>query len=310
MRVLHVIAGAEVGGAEIFALEAIEGMAQRGIQQMVVCRPWPRALARYAAAGVATYPMSFDPLSRCLRGPARIARLARSFGADLVHAWMSRAGGFLPRHLPCPAIGWFGSTYHLKYFRNCDSFIGVTPEIVAHIVAGGMPPERVFLVNTFGTMPDCPPVSRAALGAPAGAKVALVLSRLHKIKGIDVFLRALAEVPEVFGSIAGDGPERASYERLAQQLWLEGRVRFLGWRDDRKALLAAADLVVLFEEDTPEELIRAIRPDLLHKGADYTLDQVVGADIVRAAGGEVRLIPIEEGFSTSGTIRRINSFAP
>jgi D-beta-D-heptose 7-phosphate kinase/D-beta-D-heptose 1-phosphate adenosyltransferase len=72
------------------------------------------------------------------------------------------------------------------------------------------------------------------------------------------------------------------------------------------ASMASADLVVLFEQDTPEELIRAIKPDLLFKGADYTHDQVVGADIVEAAGGEVRLVPLEEGYSTTATIRRIN----
>jgi D-beta-D-heptose 7-phosphate kinase/D-beta-D-heptose 1-phosphate adenosyltransferase len=72
------------------------------------------------------------------------------------------------------------------------------------------------------------------------------------------------------------------------------------------ASMATADLVVLFEQDTPEELIRAIKPDLLFKGADYTREQVVGADIVEAAGGEVRLVPLEAGFSTTETIRRIN----
>jgi D-beta-D-heptose 7-phosphate kinase/D-beta-D-heptose 1-phosphate adenosyltransferase len=72
------------------------------------------------------------------------------------------------------------------------------------------------------------------------------------------------------------------------------------------ASMASADLVVLFEQDTPEELIRAIKPDLLFKGADYTHEQVVGADIVEAAGGEVRLVPLEEGYSTTATIRRIN----
>lgn len=72
------------------------------------------------------------------------------------------------------------------------------------------------------------------------------------------------------------------------------------------ASIAAADLVVLFDEDTPEALIAALLPDLLFKGADYTLDQVVGGDIVRAHGGEVRLIALEEGHSTSGTIARIN----
>jgi D-beta-D-heptose 7-phosphate kinase/D-beta-D-heptose 1-phosphate adenosyltransferase len=72
------------------------------------------------------------------------------------------------------------------------------------------------------------------------------------------------------------------------------------------ASMASADLVVLFEEDTPERLIAAIRPDMLFKGADYTIDQVVGADIVQAYGGVVELIPLEVGFSTTETIRRIN----
>jgi D-beta-D-heptose 7-phosphate kinase/D-beta-D-heptose 1-phosphate adenosyltransferase len=73
------------------------------------------------------------------------------------------------------------------------------------------------------------------------------------------------------------------------------------------ASIASADLVVLFEEDTPERLIQAIRPDVLIKGADYSLEQVVGADIVQAYGGSVALIPLEEGHSTSNTIRRINA---
>jgi D-beta-D-heptose 7-phosphate kinase / D-beta-D-heptose 1-phosphate adenosyltransferase len=73
------------------------------------------------------------------------------------------------------------------------------------------------------------------------------------------------------------------------------------------ASMAAADLVMLFEEDTPERLIRAILPDVLIKGADYTIEQVVGADIVQAAGGRVALIPLQQGHSTTGTIRRINA---
>ncbi len=72
------------------------------------------------------------------------------------------------------------------------------------------------------------------------------------------------------------------------------------------ASIGAVDLVVLFEDDTPEALIRALLPDLLFKGADYRLDQVVGGDIVRANGGEVRLIDLEAGHSTTATIRRIN----
>jgi D-beta-D-heptose 7-phosphate kinase/D-beta-D-heptose 1-phosphate adenosyltransferase len=70
------------------------------------------------------------------------------------------------------------------------------------------------------------------------------------------------------------------------------------------ASLAAVDLVVIFDEDTPVELIRAIRPHILVKGADYRLDQVVGGDIVTAAGGRVLLAELTPGHSTTATILR------
>lgn len=72
------------------------------------------------------------------------------------------------------------------------------------------------------------------------------------------------------------------------------------------ASLASVDMVVLFADDTPQALIEALKPDLLVKGADYTEEQVVGADFVRAAGGRVLLVPIEAGHSTTATIARMN----
>ncbi len=69
--------------------------------------------------------------------------------------------------------------------------------------------------------------------------------------------------------------------------------------------LASVDLVVIFDDDTPVALIEAIRPDVLVKGADYSLDQVVGGDIVRGYGGRVMLADLEPGHSTTATIARI-----
>ncbi len=71
------------------------------------------------------------------------------------------------------------------------------------------------------------------------------------------------------------------------------------------ASLASVDAVVLFAEPTPLTLIEAIRPEVLVKGADYALDQVVGADIVRGYGGKILLARLEEGHSTTATIARI-----
>lgn len=88
---------------------------------------------------------------------------------------------------------------------------------------------------------------------------------------------------------------------------LKGEGRPVNPAADRAALLLAlraVDAVVVFEEDTPRALIGALQPDLLVKGADYTLDEVVGADIVLARGGEVKLLELEDGRSTSGILAK------
>jgi D-beta-D-heptose 7-phosphate kinase/D-beta-D-heptose 1-phosphate adenosyltransferase len=69
--------------------------------------------------------------------------------------------------------------------------------------------------------------------------------------------------------------------------------------------LGHVDLVVSFDAATPLALIEALRPDVLVKGADYTEDQVVGADVVKGYGGEVRLAPLVEGYSTTAAISRM-----
>lgn len=71
------------------------------------------------------------------------------------------------------------------------------------------------------------------------------------------------------------------------------------------ASLASVDMVILFDEETPIRLIEAIRPDVLVKGADYTVDRVVGHEIVQSYGGRILLASLEEGFSTTGTIARM-----
>ena len=71
------------------------------------------------------------------------------------------------------------------------------------------------------------------------------------------------------------------------------------------AALAAVDAVVLFEEDTPLELIRLIRPDVLVKGGDYVVETVVGHEDVIAAGGRVEIVPTVEGFSTTNIVKKM-----
>ena len=91
----------------------------------------------------------------------------------------------------------------------------------------------------------------------------------------------------------GKGPERPVVPAIA-------RARVL-------AALAAVDCVVIFDEDTPLDLIRLLEPDVLVKGGDYTRATTVGADIVEARGGRVKHVTLEPGFSTTAIVERLRA---
>jgi rfaE bifunctional protein nucleotidyltransferase chain/domain len=89
---------------------------------------------------------------------------------------------------------------------------------------------------------------------------------------------------------------------------LKGESRPINDERERKFVLEnlkAVDLVEIFEEDTPLDLIKLISPDVLVKGGDWAIDQIVGSDFVLANGGQVKSLNFIEGLSTTGTIEKI-----
>ena len=91
---------------------------------------------------------------------------------------------------------------------------------------------------------------------------------------------------------------------------LKGPARPVNQQDSRALVIASllmVDAAIIFEEDTPLQLINSIKPDVLVKGGDYTIDQIVGAREVIANGGRVVINPIIEGFSTSRIIEKLKS---
>jgi rfaE bifunctional protein nucleotidyltransferase chain/domain len=94
---------------------------------------------------------------------------------------------------------------------------------------------------------------------------------------------------------------------------LKGPARPVRGEQDRAYVLAAlsmVDAVVLFEQDTPLELIRTIEPDVLVKGGDYTEETIVGASEVRARGGSVVVVPLTPGHSTTAIVQKLRGSHP
>ncbi len=233
-----------LGGAETYAGDIMLSLHGAGVDQDVVMAKDAPRRAEIAAAGVRVHG---NILAAPLRGmqKARLRRLVEQAKPGLIHCWMRRAASLVPEKTGIPVIGWFGGYYDPRHFARCTQFAGVTRDIVAHMIAQGVPAGHAHFVPTFPDVKDGPPVDRVHLQTPEKAKVILALSRLHPKKGLDTLLRAAQGLAGVHLWLAGEGPLRRALQRLARTLNMEERVRFLGWRTDRGALLRAADVCVL-----------------------------------------------------------------
>jgi glycosyltransferase involved in cell wall biosynthesis len=182
---------------------------------------------------------------------------------DLVHLHTGRAtwlGGWAARLAHLQAVSTRRQDRPLKrslrtrllYGRLLARTVAISPAVAARLEAGGVRSPLVIAssVDLRGLRPERARASlRAELGAGPEACVVLTLAALVQRKGVDVLLRALAELRTTAVPVqlwvAGDGPERASLERLGAALDLAGAVRFLGSRADKADLLAACDVFAL-----------------------------------------------------------------
>lgn len=224
-------------------LDAALALNEAGVQQLVVTRgDSARRLAQLAQAGVPVETSSFDKFWR-FPTTMVLQRSIDRFQPNVLHYWMGRAGAFAPRRTMSRSLGWYGGYYKLSRFRNCAWHAGLTNHITQHIIDQGADPGRVVTLPTYARIHAAPPLDRASLGTPDSAPVVLALARLHWKKGLDVLLAALARLPGVHGWIAGAGPLEEELRAQALALGVADRVKFLGWRDDRSALLGACDVV-------------------------------------------------------------------
>lgn len=215
---------------------------------------------------------------------------------------------------------------------------GAGDTVIATLAAGlsvGMPPRDAaavanvaagIVVGKLGTHP----VTRAELGPAwqqaaggAGSETAGVFSTDAACMQLNAWRSAGQRVVFTNGCFDLLHPGHVSLLHQARRLGdrlivglntdasvkrLKGDSRPVLNEQDRAVMLnalACVDMVVLFDEDTPETLIRALKPDILVKGADYKPEDVVGRQIVEAYGGEVKLVDLLEGYSTTGITKRM-----
>src|SRR4029077_4710260 len=238
IRLAQAMAGAHHGGAETFFVRLALALHRAGQEQRVVIRRDGERAAALRAGGLAPVELPFRGLLD-YRTRFGMRRILREYQPQVVLTWMSRATRLCPPG-EFVHVGRLGGYYDLKYYRRCDHLIGNTRDIVAYLVRSGWSESRAHYLPNFVPDMSAAPVARAALDTPEDVPLALALGRLHSNKAFDVLIEALARAPGIHLWLAGEGPARAELESHAERLAVSNRVRFLGWREDAAALLAAA----------------------------------------------------------------------
>ena len=243
MKILQVMGGHSDGGAEIFFIDALAALSNSNIEQYaIVNKRNKKGITKLKALNIPFRTVSFNKL---FKWPSKftISKVIKEFKPDIAHYWMGRACSFSIRgeHIN---IGWHSGYRGVERFRDCDYHITLTNELKKHIALQGIDSDKIYQLPIYTNENNSKKINRKDFDTPSDTQLILSLSRLHPVKGIDILLDAMVKVPDVFLWIAGSGPIKKDLINQTKRLGLDGRVKFLGWRDDKEALMATSDICV------------------------------------------------------------------
>ncbi|MFP5076709.1 glycosyltransferase [Rhizobium sp. YIM 134829] len=244
MKVFHFHFGKD-GGAETFFVHLIGALGRREVEQLAVIRKqraWRTKIAPYAEIIESNFRnLSIDRLAL----PLKVRALAREHQPEAIMSWATRGSRLMPPYRAGITLSRLGDyPTHLGYFRNTDVLICNTPGIADHVRRIGWT-RGVEVISNFTATEPVPPAARTDLNTPADAPVVMAMGRFVKRKGLNILIEAAALVPDIYLWIAGDGEELPALEALVAERGLAHRTRFLGWRQDTRPFVAAADLFVM-----------------------------------------------------------------
>ena len=242
MKILHIMGGANDGGAEIFFSDALLALNNSGVDQQAIVNKSYKRINQLEGLGIPIQKASFNKIFKW-GTKVIIEEVISDFKPDIIHYWMGRAASFMIKgsHIN---IGWHSGYRGVERLRGCDYHLALTQELKLHLVRHKLPKKNIFILPIYAPYLRVKSIKREAFDTPIKVPLLLTLARLHPVKGLDILLSAMVEVPKAYLWIAGSGELESQLKQQARGLGLQNRVKFLGWREDKEALMGAADLFI------------------------------------------------------------------
>jgi glycosyltransferase involved in cell wall biosynthesis len=311
MRILFVLHSHSYGGAEMHLSELARGLAAHG-HQVAFAGPADSWLAqRFRAVGLVAYhlPMHgfFDVWSM-----VKLARIARQFGADLLHGHLTRGAfyaGVGGRLAGVPVVATAHSTNAGKHFGQADQIIAVSRAVADFLVGEGYDPARIAVVHHGVADPLLVPLRRPALRAslalPVGVVLCGIVARLVRAKGQDLAIDALADCPEHLQLVLiGDDstPWGRAMRARAAASGVVPRVHFLGFREAAPQWMRELDMVLA---PSRREALSLTLAEAAAVGLPVIAARVGGIPEVVADGETGLLVPPEDVAALGAAMRRL-----
>ncbi len=255
MKILQVMAGAEKGGAETAFVDTCLALKSAGLDIEVAARNNSTRSQKLIDAGIKIHPLPFGGKID-IYTKWKLGQIIKDFEPQIVQSWMSRGSVKTPASESVPKkylkVSRLGGYYDLKYYKTTDYFIANTPDIRSYLIRNGIESSRAAHINNFAPEPQVQAkLTKSDVGTPEDAIAVLALARLHENKALDILIKSIVDLPRIHLWIAGVGPLRDELGALADNLGVAARVHFLGWREDRDALLQACDICVVPSRHEP-----------------------------------------------------------
>lgn len=300
-RIFHIQPGTD-GGTERFMITLAKGFADRGITQGFAIRPGRSWADEITPLGAIEEGQFLRRTPGGLWSLWRLHRMIRAWRPDAIMAWRAPAARLVPRIGGVAKIVRLGDhPRHARHFKGLDAVVCNNPTIATHVAGLGWSGETPVISN-FARPVAAQPITRAELETPEDAFVVCGAGRFTRGKGFDLLIDAVAQLPQAWLWLVGDGDEGEQLRAQVAALGMGGRVRFAGWRADPTAVIAAADAFVLPSRKEPlgNALIEAWQV-----GVASVASRTDGPQWYASDGDDCLLVPIDNADAIAQALGRL-----
>jgi glycosyltransferase involved in cell wall biosynthesis len=246
VKIVHITSSSGIGGTESQFERLITALHEAGINQRVIAPEASVHAGRLKAAGIEVTHMEL-PGSFAFLDRRKINAELKRYTPDIVFSWTPEIAALVERG-GYVHIGRAPLHFDAERLASCNVLLASSQARAEAAVGAGWPTENVHVLPHLpsGTLYKTPAAifDRKKLFTPATARLIFTAARLVHSKGITDLLVALSKLSSVYLWIAGEGADRPAFETRAYELGIKPRVRFLGWQDDLRPYLRAADVFV------------------------------------------------------------------